>query len=216
MTNRFADISQRKAAIVVGIGLIISFFLAFFVDDFILSNLIAPGDTAALANDIKANEMLFSIAVAGYLIILACDAAIALALYVILKPANKSLASLTAVLRLLYTAIMVISVLALVFQFIDVYSYGTIKLWIGYIFFTFHLFVAGYSVFKSGYIPRGLGVLLIIASFCYPILFYVNFLVPEALLLIFMVLAIIGEISLGLWLLLKSAKIPEMIPEIDS
>ena len=215
MTKKIADISQQLAAIVVGLGLIISFILAFFVDDFILSNFIRPGDTATLASDIKANEMLFHIAVAGYLIILTLDAAIALALYVILKPANKSLASLTAVLRLLYTAIMVISVLALVFQFIDVYSYVTIKL-IGYIFFTCHLFVTGYSVFKSGYIPRGLGVLLIVASFCYVMLFYVNFLVPEALLLIFFVPAVIGELSLGLWLLLKSAKIHEMIPEIDS
>lgn len=213
MTNSIANISQRKAAIVVGIGLIISFILAFFVDDFILSNFIRPGDSATLASDIKANEMLFHIAVAVFLIILACDAAIALALYVILKPANKSLASLTAVLRFAYVLIMVISVLALVFQFIDVYSYVTIELWFGYIFFIFHLFVAGYSVFKSGYIPRGLGVLLIIASFCYPIPFYVNFLLPEAILLIFMLCMVIGEISIGLWLLLKSAKLHEMIEE---
>ncbi|MBA7606238.1 hypothetical protein ES703_13386 [subsurface metagenome] len=91
----------------------------------------------------------------------------------------------------------------------DVYSYGTIKL-IGYIFFTAHVFVLGYSVFKSGYIPRSLGVLLIIASFCYIILLFGNFLVPEALLPIFVVPAAIAELSLGIWLLLKRAKIPVM------
>ena len=101
------------------------------------------------------------------------------------------------------------SVLALVFQVIDVYSYGTIKL-IGYIFFTAHLFVLDYSIFKSGYIPKILGVLLIIASFIYIIVFYADFLVPEALLLILMVPAVIAELSLGIWLLLKSTKIPEM------
>jgi len=209
ITARIANLSPRKAARIVGFAMLISFSLAFLVDDFILSNLIAPGDTAALANDIKANEMLFGIAAAGYLIILTFDAAIALALYVILKPANKNLASLTSVLRLLYAAIMVIILLALVLQFIDAYSYGTIKL-IGYIFFTCHLFVLGYLVFKSGYIPRILGVLLIIASCCYVPIFYVNFLVPEALLLIFFVPMVIGELSLGFWLLLKNAKIPEM------
>ena len=213
MTNRIVDISQQKAAIVVGIAMIISAILAFIVDDFILPNFIRPGDTAALANDIKANETLFHIAVVLYLIILALDAAIALALYIVLKPANKILASLSGIFRLLYAAIAVISVLALTFQFIDVYSYETIKLWIGYVFFTCHVFVTGYAVFKSGYIPRVLGILLIIASFCYVMAFYVSFLVPEALLLIFMVCMIIGELSLSLWLLLKNAKIPEMIEE---
>lgn len=209
MTHRITDISPRKAAMVVGIALIAMFFLAIFVDDFVLTNFIGPGDTATLASDIEANWMRFGIAVAGYLIILMLDVAIALALYVILKPANKNLASLTAVLRLLYVATLVISLLALVFHVIDVYSYGTIKL-IGYIFFTAHLFVLGYSVFKSGYIPKILGVLLIIASFIYIIVFYANFLVPEALLMILMVPAVIAELSLGIWLLLKRAKMPEM------
>ena len=42
------------------------------------------------------------------------------------------------------------------------------------------------------------------------IVFYADFLVPEALLLILMVPAVIAELSLGVWLLLKSTKIPEM------
>ena len=187
------------------------FFLAIFIDDFVLSNFIGPGDTATLASDIKANEKLFGIAFAGYLIILMLDVVIALALYVILKPVNKILASLTAVLRLLYAAILVIGLLAIAFQFIDVYGYGTIKL-IGYVFFTAHVFVLGYSVFKSEYIPRSLGILLIIASFCYIILLFGDFLVPDVLLPIFVVPAAIAELSLGIWLLWKRAKISIMEP----
>ena len=209
MTNRIANISQRKAAIVVGTAFIISLFLAIFVGNFILPNFINPGDTAALANDIKANERLFTIAVIVYLIILALDATIALALYIVLIPANRILASLSGNLRLLYVIIMVISVLALAFQFIDVSSYGTWKL-IGYLFFTCHILVTGFTVFMSGYIPRIFGVLLIIAFFSYVLAFYVSFLVPEALLLIFMLFMIIGELSLSLWLLLKGAKLPDV------
>lgn len=209
MTKGIANISPRKAALVVGVALIAMFILAIVVDDFVLSNFIGPGDSAALASDIKANEMRFGIAVAGYLIILMLDLAIALALYVILKPINKILASLITVLRLLYTAILVVGVLALVFQSINVYSYGTIKL-IGYAFFTAHIFVLGYSVVKSGYIPKGLGILLILASFCYIVLLYGKFLVPEALLIIFVVPAAIAELSLGIWFLWKRATLPEM------
>ena len=211
MKIRLFDISQQKAAIVIGIAIIISYFLAFFVDDFLLPNFIRPGDTAALARDIKANEMLFGIAVIGYLCILTCDAVVALGLYVIFKPVNKNLALLTAVLRLIYVAFAIFGIFLLTSQIIDVYSYETIKL-IGYIFFACHLFVTGYSVFKLGYIPRVLGVLLIAASFCY-IIFYVNDLVPEALLLIIMLYMAVGEISLDIWLLLKNAKIHEMIEE---
>jgi len=141
--------------------------------------------------------------------ILMLDVAIALALYVILMPVSKILASLTAIFRMLYTTIMVISVLALVVHLIDVYSYGTIKL-IGYIFFTAHIFFLGYTALKSGYIPKGLGVLLIIAFFCYIILLYGKSLVPEELLPIFVVPAAIAELALGIWFLWKRAKIPIM------
>lgn len=210
MKNLIADISLSQAARIIGIAFIISFILAVFVGNFILPNFINPGDTETLANDIKDNEQLFNIAVVGYIIILALDAAIALGFYILLKPTNRILAALSGNLRLLYVAIMVISVLALAFQFIDVSSYGTIKL-IGYLFFTCHILVTGFTVFKSGYIPRIFGVLLIIAFFSYVLAFYVSFLVPEALLLIFMLFMIIGELSLSLWLILRGGKIPELI-----
>jgi hypothetical protein len=208
MKNLIANISLRQAARIVSIAFIVSFILAVFVGNFILPNFINPGDTETLANDIKDNEQLFSLAIVVYLIILALDAAIALGFFILLKPTNRILASLSGNLRLLYVIIMVISVLALAFQFIDVSNYGTLKL-IGYLFFTCHILVTGFTVFISGYIPRIFGVLLIIAFFSYILAFYVSFLVPEALLMIFMLFMIIGELSLSIWLLLKGAKLPD-------
>jgi len=211
MINRITDMSPLKAARVTGFAFIIMFALALFADGFVLQRLVVPENAATTANNIKANELLFGLGIASYLIILALDAVIALALYVILKPVNKSLSSLAAVLRLLYTAIMGISLFALVLLFSNEYSYGKL---IAYIFFISHIFVLGYLVFKSGYIPRSLGVLLIIASFCYLILLYGDFILPknwyEALSLIAMLPATFAEISLGIWLLFKRAKIPEM------
>jgi hypothetical protein len=81
------------------------------------------------------------------------------------------------------------------------------------LFFTAHIFVLGFSVIKSGYIAKSLGVLLIIAFFCYLVLLYGKSLVPEALLVIFVVPAAIAELALGIWLLVKRAKMPEMIEE---
>ena len=205
MTTPRIDTSQRKASIIFGVAIVAMFILAIVVDNFILSNFIGPGDVAALANDIEANQTRFGFAVAGYLLILLLDLTIALAVYIILKPVGKVLAALTAGFRLLYTAIMVISVLLLVFQLINVQSYGNLKL-IGYIFFTIHIFMLGYSVLKSGYIPKGLGILLIIAFFSYIVMLYGKSIVPEQMLPIFVVPAAIAELFLGIWLLWKGIK----------
>jgi hypothetical protein len=87
---------------------------------------------------------------------------------------------------------------------------------IGLVFFGLHLFVLGYLIFKSGYIPRILGILLIVASIGYLIDSFANFLLPnytnykDIFLLIVVVPGIIGELSLTFWLLFKGGKIPDM------
>ena len=211
MTNRITDISPRTAARIVGIGLIIMFFLAIFAILFILSNIIVPGDVTTTANNIKSNKLLFGIAIVCYYIILALDVVVAVALYIILKPVNKNLSLFAAVLRLVYTAIMVISLIALILLFLNVYSYGEL---IAYIFFIPHLFFLGYIVFESGYIPRILGVLLIIGSFGYVISLYGNFFLPqewyEILVLIVFLPQVVAEMALAIWLLIKAEKIPEI------
>ena len=99
MKNFIADLSPSKAAMIVGIVFITSVFIVTLVDDFLLANFVVPGDTEALASDIEAYTRLFGFAVIGYLLVLTLDSMIGLALYVLLKPANKNLALLTAVLR---------------------------------------------------------------------------------------------------------------------
>ena len=191
---------------VVGIAFITSVIIVTLVDDFLLANFVVPGDTAALAIDIEANGKLFGFAVVGYLLVLALDSIIGLALYVVLKPSNKNLALLTATLRLLYACILVSGLFALVIHVVDVDGYATIKLF-GYIFFSLHIFVLGYSVFKSGYIPKILGVLLIIASFTY-IVFFIDLNLSEILGVIIMLTMAIAEFSLSIWLMVKRSSLP--------
>jgi len=214
--NRIAEMSPRIASRIVGFGLLLMFFLAVFGMP-LYSNLIVPGDAATTANNIMANLLRFRMGIASYLIILLLDVVVALGLYVVLKPVNKNLALLQMWFRLIYTAIAGISLLALVLLFINAYSYGQL---IAYLFFIPHIFVLGYLVFKSGYLPRSLGVLVIIASFSYLILLYGDFLLPqnwaEAVILIAMPLAIIGEISIGIWLFLKADWVEEKITELTT
>jgi len=212
MTNFFADISLRKTAIFTGIAFILMLLLGIFGMP-LYQNLIVPGDEATTINNIMANLLLFRLGIASYLIILILDVMVAVGLYVIFKQVNKNLALLQMWLRLLYTAIAGISLLVLVLLFINAYNYAQL---IAYTFFIPHIFVLGYLVFRSGYFPRPLGILVIIASFCYLILTYGEFLLPqnlyEASFLIVILIAVIGEISVGIGLLWKGLRneLPEM------
>jgi len=229
-TARIADLSQRKAAIIAGVGLLIMIVPAALANFFVLGSLIVPGDAAATASNIMANELLFRIGICSFIIVAILDVVVAWALYVLLKPVNKSLSLLTAWLRLVYVAIFGIalanlfSVLLLlsgadhltvfgtdqlhaqVMLFLNTFSYG----WdIGIVFFGLHLFILGYLVFKSGYVPRILGVLLIVASLGYLIEGFAHFLLPnfDAPIGLF---TFVGELIFALWLLVKGVKIPEM------
>lgn len=206
MKSSIAKLSTSKAALVVGIAFITSVIIVTIVDDVLLANFVVPGDTDALARDIEANRRLFFFAVVGYLFVLALDSTIGLALYVVLKPVNIRLAALTAFLRVLYACILAIGLFALVLQIIDVYGYAAIKLF-GYIFFALHVFFLGYSVFKSGYIPKTIGILLIFASFTY-IVFFVDLHLSEILEVITMLTMAIAELSLSIWLMVNRNRLP--------
>ena len=212
MKNPIADISQRKAARVAGFGILILVIAGTYIF-FVLNSTLEggiPGDEAVTAaKNIKTNELLFGIVIAIILIMVMCNVVVALALYVVLKPVIKDLALLAAVIRLTYAIIFGIN---MVFLFIEPSSFSYVFL-IGQIVYALHMLVLGYLVFKSGYIPRILGVLLIIGGsmgYLLEVLTYFIFTNYLWIASLGIVVAVIAEISLGLWFLLKSAKIPEI------
>jgi hypothetical protein len=89
--------------------------------------------------------------------------------------------------------------------YLDLYEHG---LRIAYIFWGLWLFPLGYLVFKSGFLPRILGVLLIIAGFGYLIEFVTYFLFPnfDATIRMF---TFWGEVLLALWLLIMGANVEQ-------
>ena len=199
--------NTSNAAKVVGIAFITSVIIVTIVDDFLLANFVIPGDTKALAMDIERNGTVFGFAVAGYFMVLILDAIIGLGLYVVLKPANKNLAIITAVLRVLYAFTVLVGMFALVLQIIDVYGYASLKL-VGYVFFALHIFMLGYTIFKSDYIPKSLGALLILASLTY-VTFFVDFQLPEDFATTLMLTMAMAELLLSLWLIVKRNTLPK-------
>jgi len=230
MTNRITDISRRQAAIIAGIGLLLMAVLAPIAEFSVRQGLIVPGDAATTAQNIMADESLFRMAICIYLIVAILDVVVAWALYVFLKPVNKSLSLLTAWFRVVYAGILAVVlvnfVIALqllsgtdylaVFETDQVYAQAMLFLnafsdgWnIGLAIFGLHLVLLGYLVFKlSGYMPKILGVLVIIAGLGYMIDSFGNLLSPNygANIALF---TFIGEVLLIVWLFFKGVRTPD-------
>jgi hypothetical protein len=71
---------------------------------------------------------------------------------------------------------------------------------------SFWILLLGYLVFKSGFLPRILGILLMLGGLCYTVSAVLFFLFPNLDVTIFGLFAFIGELLFYLWLLIKGVK----------
>lgn len=230
MTNDFSDLTFRRSAKVAGGGYLVIILCGIFAEFVIRSGLVVPGDAAATAANILASEGLFRIGMASDLVMLIFDVIVALALYVLFARVSKSLALLAVFFRLVHSAIYGLNLINLFFVlkllggtgylsafdqrqlqaqamfFLDGHSYGYI---LGLVFFGVHCLLLGYLVYRSGFLPRIIGVLLVFASLGYLIDSFANVLMTDyadhadLFMLVVAVPAVIGELSFSLWLLIK-------------
>ena len=229
MTKNITDVSQRKAAVYAGLGLLIMTILAIFANFFVFQKLIITGNAAATAENITANGMIFRIGIFSFLIVIVMDVVVAWALYVFLKPVNKSLSLIASWFRLVYSAIFAVALINYynIFQILSGAEYLKVFTneqlnakvllsinafndgWnIGFVFFGIHLALIGYLVFISGYMPRILGVLLAAAGLGYLIDSLGKILFSNYNLTIAM-FTFIGELLLMYWLLIKGSRIKD-------
>jgi len=193
------------------------------------STLIVTGDAATTASNILASESLFRISIVAALMIQIVNIFVALALYQVLKPVNKNIAALMVIFIFLGAPIAMLSeasrfavlpilhntdflavftpdqLQALAYLFLDLHEYG---IRVASIFWGLWLFPMGYLVYKSGFLPKILGILLIIGCFGYLADFFIAALFP-ALNLTVSQFTFIGEITLPLWLLIKGVNIEQ-------
>lgn len=231
MISNTSTTSLRTAALIAGLALLTMAIAAPFAELFVFPKLIVPGNAADTARNILANQTLFRAALFGYLITFLCDLVAAWALYVFLKPVNENLSLFAAWLRLVYTVIAIVAFLNLVTivrllnsssgfasgqlaaQIMSSLETFRSNWYFGLLFFGIHLGLLGVLVWRSNYIPRLLGVLLIIAGFGYlinalkPVMFpHVN--------IDFAQFTFYGELVFMLWLLIKGPRIKEVNQEI--
>ena len=219
------DISRRKVALIAGIGLLGMALLAPFALLSVLPNLVVPADAAATVNNFIASEGLFRIAIAAVLIVTMLDILVAWALYVLLRPVNRTVALLVGWLRLVAAG----AFLAALTNLLDVaqlvggagrsalqseqvqaqvmasiasfYNGWDIELGI----FGLHLLGLGYLLFKSSHFPRFLGVLVVIAGAGYLADTFTRILIPDFA-FTFSVYTFVGEPLLIVWLFYRAIK----------
>jgi hypothetical protein len=219
--------SINAIARIAGVLYLLIAVLAVVAHVYVPSTLIVPGDAAATASNVVAGQSLLRFgAVGAELVILLSEIVLSVLLYVLLRPVSRTLALLALVARLAMTIIHGINLLnyffallllsgasylavfqadqlqALALLFLNAHSLG---FEIGITFLTLHVFILGYLVFKSGYFPKILGVLLLLAGFGYLINSFALLLFPgyESTPAFIAIPIAVGEIAFPLWLVIK-------------
>jgi hypothetical protein len=228
ISQKIADQSPRKTARMAGLFYLI-FILTTALAAVVRSRLIVSGDAAATANNIVSSQGLFRVGFVTELVSAVFFLLAAWALFVLLKPVNKNLALLFLLLNLGGVAVECINTLNLfaalqffsganylnVFQtgqlqamamsFLNSYTNGFM---IAQIFFGTWLLPLGYLVYKSRFLPKFLGILLILDFFFWTSYFFQFFLFPDYGILVYpgSAFGFIAEISISLWLLIMGVK----------
>jgi hypothetical protein len=192
------------------------------------SNLSVPGDAAATTGNMIASESLVRLGIVSSLLVQVVNIFVVVLLYQLLKSVNKNMARLMVILLLLGVPIAMLNELnriaalllsgtgylapvtagqsrSLVPLFLDLYQYG---LSIAGIFWGLWLLPMGYLVFKSGFLPRILGILLVIGCFGYLVQSFAALLIPGYSVNLALV-TFWGELFLALWLLIKGVDVEE-------
>lgn len=232
-TSGSTGISRRSLARVTG-GLYLAFVALLALAD-VFSHL-GPGDADQVLKSLENDPTRFAFGLtlgmlSAFVFVLA-----AWGLFVLLRPVNRDLALLFLLLNAIGAAIQVASYLpvlvamlaedasgvtaafsgpqiqALQHLVIDVHKVGFAS---AQLFFGAWLFPLGYLVYRSGFLPKFLGVLLILDGVAVVAWFVQALLLPEnpGLVTPGLLLSFVAETGLGLWLLVKGIKVERAVSD---
>ena len=225
----------KKAARIAGAIYLSMVFTAPFTLIYVPSKLIVSGDAAATANNVLAHETMFRFAIFGDLFTHVIFICLAVALYRLLSIVNKTWAMLMVVLVTVSAAVGFLDTLnnvaALILfrggNYLTVFDKTQLNA-LGYLFIRLHdqgifmnelfwglwLFPFGLLVYRSEFMPRWLGVWLMINCFGYVILCGIALLFPTYYNVAFRWAqpVLFGELAIMLYLLIKGARVPATAP----
>jgi len=184
--NAFAPSSPRLLGRMAAVFFLLTLAGGIFAQLFVSDRLVVGSDAAATAVNILKQKELFKLGFTVFLLEMACQIATTVFLYQLLKVVHRTIALLALSLEL--TAC-VIKTFARVFYIAPLFLLGGSAAWNGFtaeqlqslalmllkvnargastalVFFGFSTVLSGYLIFRSTFLPRWLGVLMLIGGF---------------------------------------------------
>jgi hypothetical protein len=231
MDERRVEASPRALARVGGVLYLITIVVGIFDEAFVKGRIVVPGNATATAANLRSMESLWRFGIAGEMIMVICTVALALILYVLLRPVSRDLALLATFFNLIAIAVEAAYSLQLVealfplgsAEYLEAFTPGQLNAMtslslkshvfgfgIALLFFGPFFLVSGYLIFRSTYFPRAIGILYQIAGMAYLTNGFVLVLAPRFAGQIFsaiVVPAFVGEASFCFWLLAKGVDV---------
>jgi len=198
-----------------------------FAEFFVRQSLIVRGDATATVANILGAQPLFRLGIVAELVGQVAFVLLVLALYRVLRPVNRNHATVMVAFVLVAVTIVSLNMLnqfaalhvldgapylaafdaaqqrALAMTFLDLHHAGYV---IAQVFFGLWLLPLGYLIYRSGFIPKIIGVLLVIACAGYLADVATYFLAPDFS-VVLSVFTFIGEVALMLWLLVMGVNV---------
>jgi hypothetical protein len=223
--------SLRRASLTAGIALALIIVFAIFGEFGAVQRLVTPGDAGRTVQDILGSEGLFRLGIASLFVVVILDVIVAVALLILFEPVNRSLSTMAAWFRATYAAVYLVAISQLVvalgllgdpdqaLRAIDAYD----TIWhVGLVLFGVHLLLLGLLAYRSGFMHKVFGILLVIAGLGYLADGFAAVLIPDYSMNI-SGFTFVGEATLMLWLLIKGSRkdfsrqeIGRALPDPDS
>lgn len=225
-TGIIGDKYHRKIALIAAFSLLLMIVSIMLAEVVAMADIIVDGDAAATVENILAHQSRFRFGIVAYLGVIILDLVVAWAFYAFLKPAKDDLSLLAAWSRLVYAVIFGIALIHIysVIQllgnadYLSAFETSQIQAqvmfmlntfrdtWdVGYIFFGIHLSFLGVVAYRSGFIPKVIGIILLIAGISYLVDYLSRILFPNLGIGVSFIFGY-GELIFLVWLLIRGGK----------
>lgn len=230
---RLLDMPPLIAARVAGFLYLLVIAGGLFAQAFVRERLFVAGDAAATAENLLQHAGLYRLGFGVHLFYLLCAIVLAVILYDMLRRVSASLALLALgfdVVAIAVEGIHLLHHLAPLLMLTDdglagmeatqlqamAYAQGRLFAYgfgISLVFFGAFCIVAGLLIHRSRFLPRALGVMMVIAGVCYLTNSFALFLAPALASMLFpyiLMPCLLAELSLALWLLVKGIDVAQL------
>ncbi|MGZ8737946.1 MAG: DUF4386 domain-containing protein [Nocardioides sp.] len=222
-----AQQSARSGGLVAGVALLLMAVVAPIGLLLGVDGLVTDGDAARTATDITASEGTFRLGVASLYLVVVLDVVVAWALLRFFNPVSRELSRLAAWFRLAYSGVFLVAIGQLAgipglldanittsgFDTEQLQAQALLKadnfhdIWFaGLVLFGAHLVLIGYLAVRSGYVPKLLGALVVVAGVGYALDTFTDVMSQGSPYAVSTV-TFLGEPLLALWLVFRARRI---------